>query len=306
MRELKALLDQAPRQSRLRFLFTQCYSGAFADLAKPGRDRCGFLAEAADQESEGCSAAIEREDYEDYSTYFFAALSGRPRNGAGLNGMPDRDADGRVTPLEAHFHVLATAFNDDIPRATSEVLLLQWQPWNLPSLLEGVADEENEYTALARELMRKAGIDPAPDPQPEIDRRQLRMKAQGEHLEQDQKQLQKEIILLQENLKSGLLRRWPHAGSAYTLDFKRFLEQELSAAQAFIQAHRDYPELQRLQERYWRQDDQALQLRRARTQLEKIAHLLRLAQLKSALERHGPDDLREHYGAMRECESAPF
>jgi hypothetical protein len=85
-----------------------------------------------------------------------------------------------------------------------------------------------------------------------------------------------------------------------------FVEQELSAAQAFIQAHRDYPELQRLQERYCRQDDQALQLRRARTQLEKVAHLLRLAQLKSALERHGPDDLRERYGAMRECESAPF
>ncbi len=306
VRALKTLLDQAPRQNRLRFLFTQCFSGAFADLAAHGLDRCGFLAEAADQESEGCSAAIKREDYEDYSTYFFAALSGRPRNGAGLNGILDRDADGRVTPLEAHFHVLATAYSDDIPRATSEVLLLQWQPWNLTGLLEEVAEEENEYSALARDVMGKAGIDPAPDPQPEIEQRELRLKAQWERLEQDQLQLQKEIILLQENLKSDLLRRWPRAGAAYTLDFMRFLEQELSAAQAFIQTHPDYPELQRLQERYWRQDDQALQLRRTRTQLEKIAHLLHLAQLKSALEHHGPDDLWERYRELRECESAPF
>ena len=52
---------------------------AFAELARPGSNHCGFLAESADREAEGCSAAIEARDFKDYSTHFFAALAGHGR-----------------------------------------------------------------------------------------------------------------------------------------------------------------------------------------------------------------------------------
>ncbi|MEA3276900.1 MAG: hypothetical protein U9Q81_16765 [Pseudomonadota bacterium] len=304
--ELQALLDEAPQQSRLRFLFTQCYSGAFAELATPGSNRCGFMAAAADEVSEGCSPAIEKRDYEDYSTYFFAALTGRPRDGAGLDGRPDWNTDGRVTPLEAHFHVLATAFSADIPRATSEVLLMQWQPGNLTDLLAHVDESENEYTGLALQMMRSSGIDPGRSAGEEMYRRQSRLQEQWERLEQSQERLREEIVSLQQGLQQQVLGRWPAAGAPYTLDYTRFLAEDLGHAQAFIEAHSDYPQLRQRQELHWQQDDLALQIRRAKNQLRKIGHLLRLGRLKAALERDGPEDLVERYRALRECESAPF
>ena len=304
--EVQALLDEALRESRLRFLFTQCYSGAFAKLATPDRDRCGFLAAAPDRVSEGCSAAIEKTDYEDFSTYSFAALTGRPRNHAGLNGRPDWDSDGRVTPLEAHFHVLVNAFSADTPTATSEVLLMDRQPGELPDLLTDGNKDENEYTTMAFEMMRRNGIDPDEHPGREMHQRQQQLQGQWERLSQDQERLHKEIVELEEGLETQLLRRWPGASVAYTLEFRRFLAEDLDAAQAFIEAQPEFPELRRRQTLYWEQDEQALQLRRERNQLEKIAHLLRLGRLKDTLEREGPVELQARYRRLRECESAPF
>jgi hypothetical protein len=304
--DLQSLLDQAPPEVRLRFVFAQCYAGAFAKLATPDSDRCGFLAAAADQVSEGCSAAVEKRDYEDYSTYFFAALTGQPRNHSGLNGRPDWDSDGRVTPLEAHFHVLTTAFSADVPRATSEVLLMEWRPGEIPDPLAGVPGDENDYMALALSMLRNNGIDPETGPGKELHRRQVQLQGQWERLEQDQERLRQEIVAHQERLKRDVLRRWPRAAAPYTLGFKRFLAEDLEAAQGFIEDHPDYPELQRRQGLFLEQEDAALRLRRERNQLSKIAHVARLGRLKTALEREGPADLRERYRRLRECESAPF
>lgn len=304
--EMKALLDGVPRQTRLRFLFTQCYAGAFAELAVPERNRCGFLAEAADRQSEGCSAAIEQRDFEDYSTYFFAALSGRPRDGAGLNGRPDWDADGEVTPLEAHFHVLATAYSSDIPRTTSEELLMQWQPWYLELLLPLVGDAENEYTELARSLADLAGVTPGSAGEKEIEKRRADLEAAWERLVQDYEALRVEIASLQERIRVPVLRRWPQAGSPYTRNYKRFLEQDVADVQAFIQGHRDYPELRDSQQKLWQLELQVLDIQRAHTRLAKIVHLRRLARLKAALETFGPEELLQRYRNLRECESAPF
>jgi hypothetical protein len=304
--DLQALLDQASPESRVRFLFAQCYSGAFAKLATPGSDRCGFLAAPADQVSEGCSAAVEKSDYEDYSTFFFAALTGRPRNHSGLNGRPDWDSDGLVTPLEAHFHVLTTAFSADVPRATSEALLLEWRPGDLPDLLAGMGRDENEYLAMAAAMMRSIGIDPDAQPDKEMHRRQLGLQGQWERLEQDQERLRKDIVASQAGLQRQVLKRWPRAAAPYTLAFREFHAEDLEAAQAFIEAHPKYPELRQRQELFLEQDDQALRLRRERNQLYKIAHVARLGRLKAALGLEGPADLQERYRRLRACESAPF
>jgi hypothetical protein len=304
--ELRALLDQAPAESRMRFLLTQCYAGAFASLATSDRNRCGFMAAAADQMSEGCSPAIEKTDYEDYSTYFFAALTGRPRDHAGLDGRPDWDADGRVTPLEAHFHVLATAFSADVPRSTSEALLMDWRPGNLDGLLSEVDGTANEYTDLAQEMMRNLGIDPDAEPGKAMYRRQRALLDEWESLEQDEARLRSEIVALQEGLRTEVLRLWPEAKAPYTLGFKRFLQEDLDTAQALIGARPEYPDLQRRQTLYWEQDERALDLRRRQNRLHKIAHLLRLGMLKAAFEREASAELRARYRTLRECESAPF
>jgi hypothetical protein len=304
--DLQEIFDLAPPESRLRFLFTQCYSGAFARLAREGTHRCGFLAEAADQESEGCSAAVEKRDYEDYSTYFFAALTGHPRNHAGLNGLLDRNADGLVSPLEAHFHVLATAYSSDIPRSTSETLLLEWQPWYLPIVLGIEPEPDNEYTTMAHNLMVGIGIDPGGDPEAVAGQRLVQLNDERNLLTVDHEALRKRIETLQAELRTPLLRRWPEAGSPTTREYTRFLKEDLAQAQAFIQSHPKYAELKQLQGQLWQQVDQLLDLERRKTRLEKIGHMLRLGRAKAALEAFGPAQLVERYRTLRECESAPF
>ena len=81
--DLQALLDKSPRDTRLRFLFSQCYSGAFARLATPGSNRCGFMAAPPDQVSEGSSPEVEKRDFEDYGTYI-SDRGGPPALGPGV------------------------------------------------------------------------------------------------------------------------------------------------------------------------------------------------------------------------------
>ena len=160
--------------------------------------------------------------------------------------------------------------------------------------------------ARAADMMRDIGIDPAAEPGKEMHRRQLEVQGKWTRLEQDQERLRKQIAASQENLRREVLRRWPQAANPYTLGFRRFLAEDLDAAQAFIEAHPEYAELRRRQEFFLKQDDQALRLRRERSRLYRIAHLLRIGWLKAALEREGPADQLERYRRLWECESAPF
>jgi len=82
----------------LRYVFTQCYSGGFHSIAyeKPTDSllaakpqRCGFTSVSAYSLAEGCSASVDTDNYQDYTTYFFAALSGYERDGSIILSDPD-------------------------------------------------------------------------------------------------------------------------------------------------------------------------------------------------------------------------
>ncbi len=117
------------RTAPFRYVFTQCYSGGFHRLAYENPSaglvlreapRCGFTAESAYRLAEGCSASIETDDYRDYTTYFFAALSGNERDGNIISRNPDTNDDGMTTLREAHLFTLEEAYSTDLSRSTSE------------------------------------------------------------------------------------------------------------------------------------------------------------------------------------------
>ena len=175
-----------------------------------------------------------------------------------------------------------------------------------PVLLADIDRDENDYMALPVAMMPRAGIDPDREPGKEMHRKDQLLQERWERLQQAQVRLRQEIVSTQQVLKQRLLRRWPEAALAHTQNFGNFFTEDLEIAQAFIQAQSEYIELQQRQDRYIAQDDQALQLRRERNQLQKIGHTLRLGRLLADLERDGPADLLARYRKLRECESAPF
>ncbi len=128
---LADLLDVQPPRRRIVAVMSQCYSGAFAALVyqhgdprRPiaGHDRCGFFAAPSDRQSAGCTPETDESRYDDYTTWFFAALAGRDRTGHAVRDA-DRDGDGVVSLAEAHRYALLHDETTDVPVSSSEEYL---------------------------------------------------------------------------------------------------------------------------------------------------------------------------------------
>lgn len=136
VRALAAEVARLPRQTPVVLVMAQCFSGAFADVLFRGGDPKGALAEGnvagffsatKDREAAGCSYATGREDYQDFSSYFFGALCGHDRFGGAISGA-DFDGDGAVSLHEAFCYALIHDRSADTPVCTSDVFLKRFAP----------------------------------------------------------------------------------------------------------------------------------------------------------------------------------
>jgi hypothetical protein len=70
----------------------------------------------------GCTPEVDEAEYHDFTSYFFAALTGRDRIGRRVTGV-DYNKDGRVGMDEAFYYTLANDKSIDVPVNTSDVFL---------------------------------------------------------------------------------------------------------------------------------------------------------------------------------------
>ena len=133
---LAAEVARLPRQVPVVLVMAQCFSGAFADLLFRGGDPkgvlveqniAGFFSARKDREASGCSYETERDDYQDFSSYFFGALCGHDRFG-GVVGGADYDGDGAVSLHEAFCYALIHDPSADTPVCTSDAFLRRFAP----------------------------------------------------------------------------------------------------------------------------------------------------------------------------------
>ncbi|MGB7346254.1 MAG: hypothetical protein WBD20_18695 [Pirellulaceae bacterium] len=127
MEDFAKLLDTLPEKVDVVFVMVQCYTGGFSHLMFRGGDpekglspqrRVGFYATVHDRPAAGCTPEADETDYEEYSTYFWAALSGVDRAGNKID-VPDYDNDGKVSYEEAHAYTILNADTIDLPVKTS-------------------------------------------------------------------------------------------------------------------------------------------------------------------------------------------
>lgn len=186
VRQLAAILDRFPahnsnqrsnQQSNQRAFVTmmaQCYSGSFANLiytdGDPSRaiapqNRCGFFATIKTLPSVGCTPAVDESDYRDYSSSFFAGLSGRDRTGKSVSSA-DYNRDGHISFAEAHAFAKVDEVTSDLPISTSEAWLqnqssiqLRYQIFSQPlAKLIRTARPEQRYVVTS--LTKKFGMNP--------------------------------------------------------------------------------------------------------------------------------------------------
>lgn len=130
VQQLAQVFDTLPAETPVVAMMAQCYSGSFANLMYEGgkpfnpvaQSRCGFFATIRTLPSVGCTPEVNEADYEDYSSSFFAGLSGISRTGERVSSA-DYNQDGRVAYAEAHAFAKVDEETTDLPISTSEVWL---------------------------------------------------------------------------------------------------------------------------------------------------------------------------------------
>jgi len=131
VKRMAGWLDQLPSDQPFVTMMAQCYSGSFANLIYENGDperpvalqsRCGFFATVASRPSVGCTPAVNEADYKDYSSSFFAGLTGRDRIGNPVSSA-DYNQDGIVSYSEAHAFAKVDEETTDWPISTVEAWL---------------------------------------------------------------------------------------------------------------------------------------------------------------------------------------
>jgi len=133
VQQLASLLDDMPARPPVVVMMAQCYGGSFGNIIYRGGDpqqaiaaqeRCGFFGTIKTRTSVGCTPEVDEADYRDYSSSFFAGLSGRDRLGRRVRSA-DFNQDGRVSYAEAHAFAKVDNLTTDVPISSSEIWLLR-------------------------------------------------------------------------------------------------------------------------------------------------------------------------------------
>ena len=129
--DFAASLKSFPKSTPITLVMVECFSGAFGNLLFKDGDAkgdladlniCGFFASVAPREAAGFTSEVNEANYRDFTSYFFAALSGIDRLGRPVTGA-DYNHDGKVGMNEAFAYSLIHDDSIDTPVCTSDVFL---------------------------------------------------------------------------------------------------------------------------------------------------------------------------------------
>jgi hypothetical protein len=134
VREAAPLVAPLAKKRPVVLVMVQCYAGAFGNLLfnngdpkgelLAGADLCGFFATVKERPAAGCTPEVNEAEYRDFTSSFFAALSGRDRLGRPVPlAAADYDTNGRVGMDEAFAYAQINEPSIDIPVATSDIFL---------------------------------------------------------------------------------------------------------------------------------------------------------------------------------------
>ena len=308
--EMDDLFDMAPGGTTLRFVFPQCYSGGFYHLIYENpysskfsnQYRCGFMAESPYDQSEGCSLSTNREEYRDYSTYFFAPLNGKTRIGGELVVEPDLDRNGEISYSESHIYAIKAGRSKDLSRSTSEAFLEDWMPWYLRWGREQMG-AQSKYWDIAEFLADRDGYELDDK---ELNRARTSLKEQMVKWQQRAKDCYQDANAIAKRLKKEAVKHWPELLHPYTSDYKATIENQSERIADLIKSNSDYGLLVETQDSCAAKEKVILKIERDVAQVEKILRYLKLATIEYYFNRFASDAEKAHYESLLKCEQGAF
>ncbi len=314
MVEFVRMLDDLPEGVEVVAIMVQCHAGGFArfiynqgdpDKGICSQRRTGFFATVHDRPAAGCTPEVDEANYVEYSTYFWAALTGRDRSGRAIE-LPDYDGDGDVSFAEAHAYTILTADTIDLPVKTSDEfltleskfggddseLLVNDEPYDVilslatasqKAILEGLSEQlsltGNERVVTARK-----------ETQPQ--RGRGRGRSRGRRPEDPSSQVRRGIA-------SDLKRRWPELANVLNPVAVELLTTRSDEFIEAIESHSDYKRYRELKN----QSKSAPDTQKRRVKYERFLRAADSVLLAENLRRMNKPEKLAQYEAIVQAES---
>lgn len=305
--EMTELFNKVPETVPVVLVMVQCYAGGFAEtvLAKTERgkqldphNRCGFFATVQTRPAAGCTPDIDKENYEEYSSYFWTALRGKRRNGDPIE-PPDYDHDGSVSFEEAHAYSVLNSPTIDIPVKTSDAALRALSRLGddkNPGLLSAHSPiDELESHATPAELAILKGL----SEQLELSGRDRGGEAEklSKQFDGRRKEIDKEIRK-QNGIKNSILNdlanrlklRWPELNNRWDPQVGELLTTESEQVVVMIKQHPRYDELTRLDAELDRADAKSLDFEKRWCKCQRLIRTLENIALRANLPKVADSD----------------
>ena len=314
VRQFANIMQSKPAGASVRYVFPQCYAGGFArslanDVIYPVAEdiqpgQCGFFAVPDTAKAEGCTRGVDVGDYRDYSTFFFAALTGRTRQGDPLQPRPARHGK-PVSLAEAHAWAYTYGVSTDIPFSTSEYFLELWQPWysRWQSAVDPGAD--NPYFKIAQHLAEATGIE-ATDLVP-MARTVLLRRGKYEQMIRDMdgdiEQIRQREAVVRRQILARFQQQWPAAEQPYSAAYMILMTEKSGVVLEWILQQPDYKTLENLQLTIERMGLDRLELSRQAARYTRLHRMLKLAAIFENFKRFASDEAQATYQSLLSCES---
>jgi len=251
-------LDTLDPAVDVTLIMVQCHAGGFANVIYTDGDpkkgfsnhpRCGFFATTAPRLAAGCTPEMNEDDYQDFSTHFFAALSGKTRTGKPVQ-KPDYDHKGFTSFTDAFTYVLLNDDTIDIPMTTSDQLLRDFSHYRTSEETTDLLESNARYSDIlaAANPAQQAALDGLSTQLALTgDDRIAKARALAADLEQQRNVLARAFRRnmrtfnnARTRLRTALIRQYPELAGHWHPDDIALIATQHDAILAFLKSQPDY------------------------------------------------------------------
>jgi len=324
--DLTKRLDKIDPKVPVAIVMVQCYSGGFANVIfKDGdpkkdiaeHDRCGFYATVHDRVAAGCTPDIAEENYKEYSSAFWAALSGFDRLNHKIEGDADYNHDGRIGFDEAHAYTLITSDTIDISIKTSDAFLRKFSKLKQPKKgdkIDGLLTRDAPFDRvleMARPVDRAVleGLSGALDlrgAERVQDAEDLADEIQDERRKVGKKRdkLKRERDGLKKRLASALKERWPEMHNSWHPVVTQLVVEQPDAILNVLENEGSLSRFEELSGEIDALEAERLDLERKWVKTQRFLRVTDNVLLAANLPRVASQDVLDRYSALLAAESA--
>ncbi|MBV07837.1 C13 family peptidase [Rubinisphaera sp.] len=310
-------LRKLPENVPVVLVMVQCYSGGFAnsmfpngDPAQPldNRDIVGFFATIETQPAAGCTADIHEENYHEYSSSFWAAISGSTRTQEEVTNC-DCNGDGLMSFSEAHSYTVATSTTIDIPISTSDVFLRTY------SKTSGEVDDEVHLlteSSPIEELRQSARPNQAfaltelgkhleltgDDWKAAIAEKKKSLEATKKSLDSEDSSLKRQWSAKKSVIQKEILTKWPELNNRWHPLVPQIIADQQNDMIEAIESHPEFAAWQKLHSQRKELSVKKLDNRKDLAKCERVLYLLKTLALTANLRHFASEELQQRFAKI--------